>query len=102
MGFLDVFRRNHRDRDSRASGPATSEIELLIPNWSAKGAPKSLTRRSRRFPGVRQTRADVRRKSIRVRYEPEKVHPGHLKDAAIAADFTAVEARMPVGRTDVS
>jgi len=69
MGFLDVFRRNHRDRDSRASGPATSEIELLIPNMVCEGCAEKLDAAlqavSRGSPDARRCTKEIHSRAIR-------------------------------------
>lgn len=89
--FLRRRQGNVSDGDPSPGGAPLVEVEWQIPNLVCEGCAEKLDDALHAIDGIREIRTDVRKKRIRVRYEPTRVHLQQLKDAVASAGFTTVE-----------
>jgi len=69
-----------------------AELEFSVPAMVCDGCAKKIRNALTALPGVREVKAGLWRKRVRVRYEPARVREAQLKEAIGAAGFTAIEA----------
>lgn len=68
------------------------EVEFLVPSMVCEGCADKIGSALRAVPGVREVKSKVPQKHVVVRYEPQKVDEGQLKDAVEKAGFSALAA----------
>ena len=97
MGSVaNLFRRVRRGSGEGPAGAVPNDsqpadVEFTVPNMVCEGCAEKLDAALQSIDGVQHASADVRRKRVRVRYEPARVRPEQLKNAVAAAGFTAVD-----------
>lgn len=95
MGRLAaLFQRLGIQRHDSATGDVDGDesihdVEFRIPNMVCEGCTEKIDAALHAVAGVREIRANVAQKRIRIRYEPSKVRPEQLKDAVAQAGFRA-------------
>ena len=85
------IQRRDSNRGDLAEGEPVADVEFRISNMVCDGCAEKIDRALRSIVGVREIRANVPQKRIRVRYEPTKVDPEQLKNAVSQAGFQAVD-----------
>jgi len=86
------IQRRDSNRGDLAKGEPVADVELRISNMVCEGCAEKIDGALRSIVGVREVRANVPRRRIRVRYEPTKVRPEQLKNAVNQAGFQTVDA----------
>jgi len=84
--------RTYSNRGDLAEGEPAADVEFRISNMVCEGCAEKIDETLRSITGVREIRANVPQKRIRVRYEPTKVQAEQLKNAVNQAGFQAVDA----------
>ena len=73
------------------TGPL-SQVEFLVPSMVCDRCAEKIRRALTAIPGVQTVKPKLWQKRVRVRYESTKVRDSQIKDALVAAGFSAVEA----------
>jgi Cu+-exporting ATPase len=80
------------EREEAAEGGALAEEEWLIPDMHCEGCAEKIRSALAPLPGVCEVKPKVSQKHVYVRFEPDKVHEGQLKQAVQKAGYTVLEA----------
>lgn len=84
----------HENDNRTATGDSdVRDVDFRIPNMVCEGCAEKIDGVLLALPGVREVRANVPQKRIRVRFEPTRVDFQQLKDSVTMAGFTVVETQ---------
>lgn len=64
-----------------------AQVELVIPSMVCEGCAEKISDELKSLPGVRKVKANVRKKTMSVDYEPGRVQMGQFQEALIKVGY---------------